>query len=221
MKNMNFSERVVIDSNAEQWVASPKAGVWRKPLAREDAERGHATSIVRYEPGASFSSHGHPLGEEILVLSGTFSDETGDYGEGTYFRNPEGFSHAPFSKEGCEILVKLHQFSAGDTKHVCIDTHNDSWLPGQGNLRVMPLHQFEAESVALVHWPAGEQFHRHVHPGGEEIYVVRGEFIDEFGRYPAGTWIRSPHMSSHKPYVEEETLLWVKVGHLPILDEAV
>ena len=28
----------------------PKAGVWRKPLAREDAERGHATSIVKFEP---------------------------------------------------------------------------------------------------------------------------------------------------------------------------
>ena len=54
-------------------------GVCRKPLACEEAERGHATSIVRYDPGASFSEHGHPLGEEILVLEGTFSDQTGDY----------------------------------------------------------------------------------------------------------------------------------------------
>ncbi|PCI79554.1 MAG: cupin [SAR86 cluster bacterium] len=215
MINMDFSERIVIDSNVQNWVASPKVGVWRKPLARKDAERGHATSIVRYEPGAKFSKHGHPLGEEILVLSGTFSDETGDYGEGTYFRNPEGFSHSPFSKEGCEILVKLHQFSSGDESHVCIDTNKAAWLPGQGNLKVLSLHQFEAESVALVHWPKGERFHRHVHVGGEEIYVISGEFIDEHGRYPAGTWIRSPHMSMHTPYVEEETLLWVKVGHLP------
>ena len=80
----------------------------------------------------------------------------------------------------------------------------------------MSLHQFETESVALVHWPRGERFHRHVHMGGEEIYVISGEFIDEHGRYPAGTWIRSPHMSVHTPHVEEETLLWVKVGHLPI-----
>lgn len=216
MINMDFSERVVIDSNTLQWVASPKPGVWRKPLAREDAERGHATSIVRYEPGAKFSEHGHPLGEEILVLSGTFSDETGDYDAGTYFRNPEGFSHSPFSVQGCEILVKLHQFASGDDSQVCINTNKANWQPGQGNLKVLSLHQYEAESVALVHWPKGEQFHRHVHMGGEEIFVIKGEFIDEHGRYPAGTWIRSPHMSMHKPYVEEETLLWVKVGHLPL-----
>lgn len=108
MINMDFSKRVVVDGNTQNRVASPKPGVWRKPLAREDAERGHATSLVRYDPGAKFSSHGHPLGEEILVLSGTFSDESGDYGAGTYFRNPEGFTHSPFSEQGCEILVKLH-----------------------------------------------------------------------------------------------------------------
>jgi len=214
--NMDFNQRVVIDTNSLEWITSPKPGVWRKPLAREEAERGHATSIVRYDPGASFSAHPHPLGEEIFVLQGTFSDETGDYGEGTYFRNPEGFSHAPFSEQGCLILVKLHQFQADDSAHVCIDSSSSQWLPGQGNLEVLPLHSHGAESVALVRWPAGEQFHRHVHVGGEEIYVVKGELFDEHGRYPAGTWIRSPHMSQHTPYVSEETLLWVKVGHLPI-----
>ncbi|MDX1734435.1 MAG: cupin domain-containing protein, partial [Halioglobus sp.] len=68
MLNMDFTQRVVIDTGAQDWVASPMAGVWRKPLAREDAERGHATSIVRYEAGARFRAHNHPGGEEILVL---------------------------------------------------------------------------------------------------------------------------------------------------------
>lgn len=215
MLNMDFAEHLSLDSSRMEWVASPKPGVWRKPLAREDAERGHATSVVRYDAGASFSEHGHPLGEEIFVLSGIFSDDTGDYPAGTYFRNPEGFRHAPFSAEGCEILVKLHQFQNDDSARVCIDTNEANWQQGQGNLRVLALHNHGSESVALVHWPAGEKFHRHVHPGGEEIYVIKGEFIDEHGRYPAGSWIRSPHMSEHTPYVEEETLIWVKVGHLP------
>ena len=105
MLNMDLSERVVIDTRQQTWVASPMPGVWRKPLAREDAERGHATSVVRYDPGSRFSAHDHPGGEEILVLSGTFSDHTGDYRAGTYFRNPVGFRHAPFSDEGCELLV--------------------------------------------------------------------------------------------------------------------
>jgi anti-sigma factor ChrR (cupin superfamily) len=214
MINMDFSQRAVIDTSKQNWVASPLSGVWRKPLAREEAERGHATSIVRYDAGASFSAHDHPLGEEIFVLEGIFSDESGDYPAGTYFRNPEGFRHAPFSKDGCTILVKLHQFQSDDTEHVCIDTNTTQWQPGIGNLEVMPLHHFNTESVALVYWPAGERFQRHVHAGGEEIYVIKGELIDEHGRYPAGSWIRSPHMSEHNPYVEVDTLIWVKVGHL-------
>lgn len=183
MLNMDFSQRIVIDNRDREWVPSPRPGVWRKPLAREDAERGHATSIVRYDPGSKFHAHDHPLGEEILVLSGTFSDETGDYPAGTYFRNPEGFRHAPFSEEGCELLVKLHHFQDDDSAHVVIDTLTTPFQP-------------------------------HTHHGGEEIYVIKGELLDENGHYPAGTWIRSPHLSSHNPYVEQDTLIWVKVGHL-------
>jgi len=214
MLNMDFEQRVVINTNEVEWVASPMPGVWRKRLAREEAERGHATSIVRYDAGARFSQHDHPLGEEILVLEGIFSDQSGDYPAGTYFRNPEGFIHAPFSEKGCVILVKLHQFSPGDTRHACIDTNSETWRAGNGNLKVMPLHDYEGESVALVMWPAGERFQPHKHMGGEEIYVIEGELIDEHGRYPAGTWIRSPHGSQHNPFVERDTLIWVKVGHL-------
>jgi anti-sigma factor ChrR (cupin superfamily) len=205
---------VVIDTARQEWVASPMPGVWRKPLAREDTEQGHATSIVRYEPGARFSPHDHPRGEEILVLEGVFSDETGDYPAGTYFRNPEGFRHAPFSDEGCVLLVKLHQFQSDDDQHIVVDTRNASFQSGSGNLQVLPLHQHNSEQVALVRWPAGEHFEDHRHFGGEEIYVIKGQLRDEHGSYRAGTWIRSPHLSRHFPYVDEETLIWVKVGHL-------
>jgi anti-sigma factor ChrR (cupin superfamily) len=204
----------VINTHNLEWDKSPAEGVWRKRLAREAAERGHATSIVKYDAGASFSYHPHPLGEEILVLSGVFSDETGDYPAGTYIRNPEGFSHAPFSVQGCELLVKLHQFQASDLGLVRIDTQNTPWLPGQGQLQVMPLYQHLTESSALVYWTAGCKFQPHRHFGGEEIYVISGEFIDEHGRYPAGTWLRSPHLSQHNPYVEQDTVIWVKTGHL-------
>lgn len=215
MLNMDFAKKVVIGSDELDWQKSPMEGVLRKPLAREEAERGHATSIVRYEAGARFRTHEHPLGEEILVLDGTFSDEHGDFGPGTYFRNPPGTSHAPFSKNGCTLFVKLHQFQPNDIQPVCIDTNTAAWLPGQGGLEVMPLHDFEGEHTALVKWPAGEVFPPHKHFGGEEIFVLSGEFCDEHDRYPKGTWIRSPHMSQHHPFVEQETIILVKVGHLP------
>ena len=81
---------------------------------------------------------------------------------------------------------------------------------------MLPLHSFGGENVALVRWPAGERFQPHRHYGGEEILVLEGELVDEHGRYPAGTWIRSPHNSQHFPYAEKETLIWVKTGHLGI-----
>lgn len=216
MLNMDFSQRVVVNTREQEWQPSPAAGVERKPLAREEAERGHATSIVRYKPGSSFKRHEHPLGEEILVLEGVFSDETGHYPAGTYLRNPPGTGHAPFSEEGCTLLVKLHQFDPRDTATVRVDTNQAEWLPGIGGLQVMPLHDFEHEHVALVKWPANGVFQPHRHFGGEEILVLTGEFCDEHGRYPEGTWMRSPHLSQHHPFVEQETVIWVKTGHRPL-----
>ncbi|NVD08620.1 cupin [Vibrio sp. JPW-9-11-11] len=216
MLNMNLSQRVVVNTAEMEWVASPSKGVWRKPLEREAAESGHTTSIVRYEAGSQFQTHLHPMGEEIFVLAGVFSDEHGDYPAGTYLRNPPGSHHAPFSRHGCDILVKLNQFDSRDLATVRVDTHKQSWLPGIGGLEVMPLHEFEHEHVALVKWPAGEKFQPHRHFGGEEILVLSGEFADEHGRYPVGSWIRSPHMSEHLPYVDQPTVILVKTGHLPV-----
>jgi len=216
MLNMNFNERLAINTQVQEWQASPSSTVWRKPLEREARESGHTTSVVKYEPGASFKQHSHPYGEEIFVLEGVFSDEHGDYPAGTYLRNPPGSKHSPFSKEGCVILVKLNQFDKRDLAEVRVNTNTVGWLQGQGGLQVMPLHSFEHEHVALVKWPRGEVFKPHKHFGGEEIFVLSGTFKDEHGEYPKGTWIRSPHMSQHHPYVDEETVIWVKTGHLPV-----
>jgi anti-sigma factor ChrR (cupin superfamily) len=214
--HMDFARKIVVNTHHQEWIASPSDNVWRKPLEKEAAEFGHTTSIVRFGPESFFPSHTHPLGEEIFVLDGVFSDERGDYGAGSYIRNPPKSKHSPFSREGCTLFVKLDQFDPMDTEAVKINTHINQWLPGQGGLQVMPLHDFRGEHVALVKWPAGERFQPHTHFGGEEILVLSGEFRDEFGHYPEGTWLRNPHMSRHYPFVEEETVIWVKVGHLPI-----
>ena len=216
MLNLDFSKAVTVDTHALAWQSSPSAGVARKLLAREEKESGHATSVVRYEKGASFSRHEHPFGEEILVLEGVFSDESGDYPAGSYIRNPPGSGHSPYSTNGCVLFVKLCQFQQGDFQHININTRTAPWKQGIGGLMVMPLHEYLHEHTALVKWPAGEAFQYHRHYGGEEIFVISGTFCDEHGTYPAGSWIRSPHMSQHQPFVVEETIIWVKTGHLPI-----
>jgi len=55
-------------------------------------------------------------------VDGVFSDEHGDYGPGTYVRNPVNSSHTPRSEKGCTILVKLWQMDRGDQTQVKIDT---------------------------------------------------------------------------------------------------
>ena len=68
--------------------------------------------------------------------------------------------------------------------------------------------------MAVVRWAPGTYFNPHRHFGGEEIFVIDGVFEDEHGRYPEGTWLRSPHMSAHKPFSVEGCTIFVKTGHL-------
>ncbi len=199
MLNMDFTQSVSIDTHNREWVASPMPGVWRKPLAREDAEQGHATSIVRYDPGASFSSHGHPKGEEILVLDGVFSDQTGDYNAGTYFRNPEGFSHAPFSQSGCTILVKLHQFQSDDSVHLAIQTNNEQWRRVNDTLEQLDLHRHKDEQVFMLRSRAETETSLSETQNGLELYVISGELREEGQGYGAGCWLRRRPLDEESP----------------------
>ena len=213
----DLAQRVVLDTTVLPWSPSPMAGVERRMLDRLGGEVARATSIVRYEPGSRFERHIHGGGEEILVLEGTFSDEQGDYPTGTYLRNPAGSAHAPFSEQGCTLLVKLHQMQPLDQQTVVIDTRSSDWLPGLvTGLQVLPLHAFGSEHVALVRWAPGTRFQLHGHPGGEEIFVLDGVFQDEQGNYPAGSWLRNPNGSQHRPWSEAGCTIWVKTGHLLI-----
>jgi anti-sigma factor ChrR (cupin superfamily) len=216
--NANLSQRVVVDTRHMAWEPSPSGTVWRKPLYRQGGEFGPVTSLVRYAPGGAFPEHAHPEGEEILVLEGVFSDEHGDYPAGTFLMNPHGSRHAPRSAGGCTLFVRLRQYPGEDRPRLVEDTRATAgWRPGlvQG-LRVRSLYAQGGypEQVALVRWEAGTHFQRHTHWGGEEILVLEGEFRDEHGRYPKGTWIRSPHMSQHTPFSETGCLIYVRVGGL-------
>lgn len=213
----DFDQRVVVTApSAGDWQPSPVAGVQRHLLDRVGGERARATSLVRYAPGSRFAAHGHGGGEEILVLDGVFSDEAGEHPAGCYLRNAPGTSHAPGSATGCTLFVKLWQFAQDDTQSLRLDTRQMSWRPGLvPGLAVLPLHAHGGVSTALVRWAPDTRFHRHSHPGGEEILVLEGRFRDELGEYPQGSWLRSPCGSEHAPFTGAEgALIYVKVGHL-------
>jgi anti-sigma factor ChrR (cupin superfamily) len=157
----------------------------------------------------------HELGEEILVLEGTLGDELGSYGPGTYLKNPPGSRHAPFSEDGCILFVKLRHLDPADTDRIVVNTALAPWHRGMvEGLTVMPLSEFQTTHTAMVRWVPGTYFNPHRHFGGEEIFVVDGVFSDEHGSYRQGSWIRSPHLSQHKPFSVEGCLILVKTGHL-------
>ncbi len=212
--NADYSKRVSISHHDLPWISSPEIGVARRMLERLGGEVAKATSIVRYMPNSKFHSHTHVLGEEIFVLDGVFSDETGNYPAGTYLMNPPGSTHAPFSESGCTLFVKLKHLGPDQVIREVLDTNTATWYQGLvPGLKVMPLMR-QGTGSTLVKWAPETYFNSHRHLGGEEIYVVEGVFEDEHGRYPAGSWIRSPHLSTHQPFSKEGCTIFVKTGHL-------
>ena len=218
--NYDFEKRVVVLPEQHNWQTSPMQGVTRVMLDRLGNEKAIATSFVSYEANSFFSNHTHDGGEEFFVMEGVFSDEHGSYPKGSYVRNPIGTSHAPkIGEEGAVIFVKLSQFDLKDNEKKCIFTDQEMWSQGLvTGLKVMPLHQYGNATTALVKWAPNTQFQSHQHWGGEEIVVLEGTFYDEHGVYPKGSWIRSPHLSSHTPFTKDDgAVIYVKTGHLPFM----
>jgi hypothetical protein len=209
--NGDLSVPASADTEAMDWAPSPSGTVWRKRVhCVGPAEAGQVTSVVRYQPGSSFHTHDHPDGEEILVLDGVFSDEHGDWPKGTYLLNPEGFRHAPFSREGCLLFVKLRQFPGLTRRHVAITTDQLVWQPGPAaGIETKPLYAQAGytDTMHLERWAAGPERRALGSGGGLELFVLGGELkvcgprrdeetIRWLGadgrRFGAGAWLRIP-----------------------------
>ena len=213
--NANYAERVVLATEAMQWVPSPMAGVDRKMLDRVGDEVARATSLVRYAPESHFSAHTHGGGEEFLVLEGTFSDQFDDYPAGTYVRNPPGSQHSPHSLSGCVIFVKLWQFSATDSSHVVVRSDREPFSAGSvPGLTVLPLHVYGDERISMLRMAPATAGVAVGTGQGEEILVLQGTLQDEQGSYPKGTWIRSPRGHYSTLSSAEGCQVLLRTGHL-------
>jgi anti-sigma factor ChrR (cupin superfamily) len=212
--NADFSQPAARTPDQFDWVASPRHGVERVMLDRLGEEKARATSIVRYAPGTSFPPHLHPGGEEILVLSGTFSDDQGHYPAGWYLRNPPGSSHRPFSTEGTEIFVKLWQMSHREVQTIRIDTRDASAWRNHAGRNVCPLFSDGEENVCLLRLEAGETLFSDA-VNSAELLVITGALNTVSDTYPQGSWMRLP--AGHYPDItagEDGALMYLKTGHL-------
>jgi hypothetical protein len=213
--NADFNKPAVVTRESYEWVPSPQSGVERVMLDRIGAERGRATSIVRYAPRSSFPRHAHPGGEEILVLSGTFSDELGDYPAGWYLRNPPGSAHQPSSQDGTVILVKLWQMRATDQETVRINSCDPAnWRSIEGR-EICPLFKNDVEQVQLLRLPPNSVL-LPCAVESAEFLILEGDVISEDQRLEQGSWVRLPRGT----YADFKSggsgvTIFLKTGHLP------
>lgn len=212
--NADFERPARIGPEAHRWIASPQAGVERVMLDRVGGEVARATSLVRYGPASTFPRHEHGGGEEILVLAGTFSDETGDYPAGWYLRNPPGSAHRPFSRSGAVLFVKLWQMAPDEDRTVRIDTGDpEAWKAGAPGA-VCALFPDAAETVCLRRLEAGQTLSLESRDG-LELLITAGRPVIDGAPCPPWTWLRFPPGAQVRVETgRTEATFYQKTGHL-------
>lgn len=225
--NADFSQRVVVHSQQQPWLASPMPGVDRRPLDRVGNEVARATTIVRYAPGSEFSPHVHTGGEEFIVLEGVFQDQHGDFPAGSYVRNPPQSSHKPGSDEGCVIFVKLWQFNPDDRLQVNISARADDITPSSEFTapatgvvsKVLYRDQYEAVSVYEL---APDSVLELEASKGLEALVLAGDMSEGNDNLEKHSWLRLPVGSQFKAKTGKTgARVWIKTEHLPFADEQI
>ena len=216
--NADFSIPVVVNTKRLNWQTSPVKGILRKRLELAGKVNPRLTTLVKFAPGSSFKEHVHDGGEEFLVLSGVFSDATGDYGPGSYVRNPPGTHHAPFSRDGCTLFVKLRQFQARDSRQFTINCQDSNirWVSsGEPGVSKLDLHHFRDEQVSLYRinpycWMTNRRYDQ-----GMEIFVCEGSISDGAGDYQEGSWLRYPVKSKIRISSPQGARIYMKQGAFP------
>jgi anti-sigma factor ChrR (cupin superfamily) len=94
---------VYVAAAARPWFERRPGVHWK--ILFEDGER--RTVLMRYEPGAVIPRHRHVGDEQIFVLEGSVSDDTGTCGAGDYARRPPGCVHTVRSTGGALVLAVM------------------------------------------------------------------------------------------------------------------
>lgn len=97
----------------------------------------------------------------------------------------------------------------------------DSPMPGVERVMLDRIGEEVARATSLVRYAPNSTFSRHVHGGGEEFFVLEGEFGDEHRAYPVGTYVRNPVGTAHSPKVGEQgCIILVKLYQIDSDDQS-
>ena len=207
----DHSERVVVDATA---VLQGQGAVTLESQGQGDRAQ---ITVVAHPSGEAWTHTGEQLCE-LLVLQGALLIGEDSFGPQSYVRLLPGQALDLKTQTGCVLYENRRDWTETEEGSFALAGDRMDWRQGMvSGLKVTSLHEGLTKHTALVRWAPDTRFNPHTHVGGEEILVLAGVFRDEHGAYPAGTWIRSPHLSHHRPFTEAEgATILVKVGHLQV-----
>jgi anti-sigma factor ChrR (cupin superfamily) len=92
-----------VDVATVPWREVRRGVFWR--VLWEDPDGKHKAILMRYEAGATIPRHRHVGDEQIFVLEGSVSDDTGVCSAGNYARRPPGCVHTVTSPNGALVVA--------------------------------------------------------------------------------------------------------------------
>ena len=108
------------------------------------------------------------------------------------------------------------------SKRVAVHSAHIPWVPspmaGVDRRMLDRIGDEIARATSIVRYAPGSHFSPHTHGGGEELLVLEGEFSDEHGDFPAGSYVRNPPTSRHTPRSKPGCVLLVKLWQFDLAD---
>jgi quercetin dioxygenase-like cupin family protein len=153
-----------------------------------------------------------PARHDLLVLNGTLAIADGRVLEGGDFAILDGSTGLRAGSTGAQVFA-YRDTACTASDEIIVRRDERPWREGRTPGMLVATLPDAGHALSLVMWQPNARTRHHAHPGGEEIFVVRGELCED-ARYPAGSWMRLHPGAWHSPHVETPTLILVRGGHL-------
>ena len=107
------------------------------------------------------------------------------------------------------------EINADFTQRAVVHGAQTDWIPspmpGVDRRMLDRIGDEVARATSIVRYAPGSAFSQHTHTGGEEFLVLEGVFQDDYGDFPAGSYVRNPPTTKHVPSSENGCTIFVKL----------
>ena len=108
------------------------------------------------------------------------------------------------------------EINADFAKRVLVHSDALPWvpspMPGVERRTLDRIGDEVARATSILRYAPHSTFSPHMHGWGEEFIVLEDVFQDEHSYYPAGTYMRNPPTSRHRPGSKSGCTIFVKLA---------